>query len=57
MTELRASWKVGQPVVCNVALLWHFAYESCVVVAFNICRTVSSMITAVVKIATIIACL
>lgn len=35
MTELRSSWKVGQSVVCNVALVWKFVYEIGVVVACN----------------------
>jgi hypothetical protein len=56
-TELRSSWKVGQSVVCNVALVWKFVYEIGVVVACNVYRTFSTMITAIVVITTEIASL
>jgi hypothetical protein len=50
-------WKVGQSVVCNVALVRQFAYEIGVVVACYVYRTFSTLITAVVIIATVIASL
>jgi len=55
MTELRSSWKVGQSVVCNVGFVWKFVYEIGVVLACNVYRTLSTVITAIVIITTKIA--
>lgn len=57
MAELRSSWKVGQSVVCYVALVRQFFYEIGVVLACNVSRAFSIMITAIVITAIVITSL